>query len=44
MKNATLSRLAHNIIVVRSIVAVGWLSMVGAFLSLLALILDGHYF
>ena len=43
MENATLRRLAHNIIVVRLTVAVGWLSMV-AFLSLLALILDGHYF
>ena len=43
MKNATLRHLAHNIIVVRVTVAVGWLSMV-ALLSLFALILDGHYF
>jgi hypothetical protein len=40
MKDATLRRLAHNIIVVRVTVAVGWLSMV-AVLAILGLILDG---
>ena len=42
MKNATLRHLAHNVIVVRVTVAVGWLSTVGLLL-LLALFLSGRY-
>ena len=43
MKTPTLHRLAHNIAIVRVTLAVGWIAMV-ALLSLLALILDGHFF
>ena len=43
MKDPTLHRLAHNVTIVRMVLAVGWIAMV-ALLSLLAMILDGKYF
>jgi hypothetical protein len=43
MKDPTLHRLAHNVTIVRVVLAVGWIAMV-ALLSLLAMILDGNYF